>query len=114
MVRSRGQSKAGRASQFLIAFESDAPASIFGPSHPGTRRCCRRLFRYALAPGSGTFSETAIASAGLTQLYHYQAELTLPFDATADTLYWLKIVALNHQQQDGGTYLELAGARLPD
>lgn len=97
--------KLGGASQFLIAFESDAPASIFGPSHPGAPLLSQIVSLGALAPGSGTFSETAIASAGLTQLYHYQAELTLPFDATADTLYWLKIVALNHQQQDGGTYL---------
>lgn len=96
--------KLGGASQFLVAFESDAPANMFGPSHPGTPLLSQVVTLGALDPGSGTFSETAIASAGLTQLYQYQAELALPFNATANTNYWIKIVALNHQQNDGGTY----------
>lgn len=96
--------KLGGASQFLVAFESDVPAGI-GPSHPGVPLLSQIVTLGALAPGSGTFSETAIASAGLTQLYHYSAELALPFTAAADTVYWLKIVALNNQDADGGTYL---------
>ena len=97
--------KLGGASQFLIAFETDAPANIFGPSHPGAPILSQIVTLGALNPGSGTFIETPIASAGATQLYHYQAELAIPFSASANTSYWLKIVALNHQKNDGGTYL---------
>ncbi len=52
-----------------------------------------------LAPGSGTYTETLISPGGPPlneQLYEYNAELQLghEFFEKADTVYWLKIVAL--------------------
>jgi hypothetical protein len=52
-----------------------------------------------LAPGSGTFTETAISPGGppLSEtLYEYNAELHLgkEFFQKSDTVYWLKVVAL--------------------
>ena len=52
----------------------------------------------ALAPGSGTFTEKLVFSSPDPALgedvYVYNAELKLPFNQQADTVYWLKIAAL--------------------
>ncbi len=95
----------GQVQQFLISFESDVPASTAnGPSHPGSPLLSQIVTLGALSAGSGTFTEKAIPTApGATeQLFQYNAELTVPFLEQKDTVYWLKIVALdnNHQQND--------------
>jgi hypothetical protein len=86
--------------KFLISFESDVPASTTNPfSHPGQPLLNQIVRRGPLAPGSGTFTETPISFGGppLNEvLYEYNAELHLDkaFFEKADTVYWLKIVAL--------------------
>jgi hypothetical protein len=87
------------AQRFLISFESDVPA-VTGAgsfSHPGTPLVSQIVTKGALAPLSGTFTETLASPGGAPlneDLYKYNAELRLPFDEKADTVYWLKIVAL--------------------
>ena len=52
----------------------------------------------ALAPASGTFTEAALPVAPGSpdgNLFLYNAELKLPFQETPDTVFWLKIVALD-------------------
>jgi hypothetical protein len=92
--------------KFLIAFESDVPASTAGPSHPGcTAPGCNPVLQYdvvnlgALAPGSGTFTETLVRGPDPVlgeALYKYNAELHLghEFHEQPDKVYWLKIAAL--------------------
>jgi hypothetical protein len=89
--------------KFLISFEEDVPASATNPfSHPGIpllNQIVRRVPLGGLAPGSGTYTEAPISLGGppLSEtLYEYNAELHLdkPFRQQADTVYWLKIVAL--------------------
>ncbi len=81
--------------KFLISFESDVPA---GPapsfSQPGTPLLTQEVTLGALAPGSGTFTETLVNPNVPEHLYQYNAELRLPFQEQANTVYWLKIVAL--------------------
>jgi hypothetical protein len=82
--------------KFLISFESD---TIGGPasnpfSQPGTPLLTQEVTLGALAPGSGTFTETLVNSSVAEHLYQYNAELALPFNEQANTVYWLKIVAL--------------------
>jgi hypothetical protein len=91
------------AQQFLISFESDVPA---GPassfSQPGTPLLAETVHAGALAPASGTFTETLVASSNAADpLYQYNAELALPFKEQKDTVYWLKIVALDNQATQG-------------
>jgi hypothetical protein len=86
--------------KFLISFESDVPASPDNPfSHPGTPLLNQIVRRGPLAPGSGTFTEAPVSGGGPPlgeTLYQYNAELHLDksFFEKADTVYWLKIVAL--------------------
>lgn len=85
--------------KFLIAFEADQPAG--GPVHPFSHPIppiqSQIVTLGALSPGSGTFTEKQIHPGGPPQneaLYEYNAELAVPFNQQADTVYWLKIVAL--------------------
>lgn len=88
--------------RFLISFETDVPAGGGDPSQPGTPVISQIVTVGALAPGSGTFSETAVATApGGGQLYHYSANLEIPMLQLADDVYWLKIVALVDPDVDG-------------
>jgi hypothetical protein len=89
--------------KFLISFESDIPANpLTGFSRPGTpllNQIVRRVPVGALAPGSGTYTESPISPGGaplFERLYEYNAELHLnkEFFQEPDTVYWLKIVAL--------------------
>jgi hypothetical protein len=86
--------------KFLISFESDVPQSDNVPfSHPGQPLLNQIVRRGPLAPGSGTFTENPISLGGPPlgeALYEYNAELHLDksFFEKADTVYWLKIVAL--------------------
>ena len=91
-------STAAGVSRFLIAFENDVPADPTGNfSRPGQVLLPQVVAKGPLAPGSGTFTETPVRPADPLlgeDLYKYNAELALPFAQKADTVYWLKIVAL--------------------
>jgi hypothetical protein len=82
--------------QFLISFETDVPALPGAASHPGTPILSQIVNAGALAPGSGTFTETLVNGNVPEHLYKYNAELALPFSEQKDTVYWLKIVALTN------------------
>jgi PEP-CTERM motif len=94
------QSTPGTVPAFDITFESDVPGSpASGPSHPGSPLLNQIVTKVAaLAPASGTFTETALPVAAGNpdgNLYLYNAELKVPFAEAANTVYWLKIVALD-------------------
>src|SRR4051812_7957045 len=88
--------------KFLIAFESDVPASTTGPSHPGcTVAGCNPVLQsevVTLGPLTpGTFTEALERPADPVlgeALYRYNAQLAVPFNQLPDTVYWLKIGAL--------------------
>ena len=88
--------------KFLISFESDIPADPTDPnpfSRPGQPLLNQTVTLGALAPGSGTYTEKLIRGPDAIlneSLYEYNAELNLgkDFPELADTVYWLKIVAL--------------------
>jgi hypothetical protein len=85
--------------KFLIAFESDVPAPPGGFSQPGQVLQYDVVTLGALAPGSGTFTESLVRGPDPVlgeALYKYNAELHLghEFFQKKDTVYWLKIVAL--------------------
>jgi hypothetical protein len=90
------------ASKFLIAVETDvaatAPGNTLGYSHPGTVISSQIVTLGALAPASGTFTETPLVTPGAPSpdgtLYQYNAELAIPAPETAGVVEWLKIVAL--------------------
>ena len=87
----------GKIPDFLISFESDVPAGPAGGfSHPGVSLSSEVVSSGALAPLSGTFTETPVPSVPGPDgtLYQYNAELANPFPELAGTTYWLKIVAL--------------------
>ncbi len=99
--------------KFLISFESDVPAGADQDhpwSHPGTP-LLTQVVTVTMAPlvaGSGTFIETSVATPGPPDfppppdtLYQYNAELDCPFPEEANTVYWLKIVALIDPAEDG-------------
>jgi hypothetical protein len=103
------QSTSGPVPAFDITFESDVPAVPAQGllSHPGSPLLNQIVVPGAIAPASGTFTETAIPVAGGNpdgNLFLYNAELKLPFQEQADTVYWLKIVALDpaHTASDPG------------
>ncbi len=88
---------------FLISFETDVPADPAIPgsfSHPGAPILNQVVYGVpigGLTPASGTFTEKFVSGGGpplSESLYEYNAELKLPFNQQADTVYWLKIVAL--------------------
>ena len=94
-----GTAPANPVQQFLISFESDIPASsTSGPgfSTPGTVLTSQVVNLGALAPGSGTFTETQQGGSAAEPLFRYNAELLYPFPEVANTIYWLKIVALTN------------------
>jgi hypothetical protein len=88
--------------KFLITFETDVPADPSLPgsfSRPGVPLLSQVVQRGPLAPGSGTFTEVPYSPGGppLNEaVFEYNAELNLGLDfpEQADTVYWLKIVAL--------------------
>jgi hypothetical protein len=86
--------------KFLIAFESDVPASTQNPfSRPGQVLSSDVVTLGPLAPSSGTFTETLVRGPDPVlgeALYKYNAELHLgkQFNQQRDTVYWLKIAAL--------------------
>ncbi len=84
------------ATQFLVSFESDVPASPAGGfSTPGTPLLNQIVTLGALAPASGTFTETVDAPTSVDgPIYKYNAELAFPFAEQPNTVYWLKIAAL--------------------
>ncbi len=99
--------QAGRVKQFLISFEKDVPATAANPfSHPGEPILSQIV---TVAPGPalpppGMFTERLVRPADpvLGELvFKYNAELAIPFPELADTVYWLKIVALVNPQEDG-------------
>jgi hypothetical protein len=47
-----------------------------------------------LTPGSGHFTESLVGASTDGPIYKYNAELLAPFPEIANTVYWLKIVAL--------------------
>jgi hypothetical protein len=94
----------GHINKFLIAFEQDVPnPNPLGFSYPDPNApiASQIVTLGGLSPQSGTFTEKAISGGGppLNEtLYEYNAELAVPFPQQADTVYWLKIVALvDHQ-----------------
>jgi PEP-CTERM motif len=91
----------GGVQRFLLSFETDVAAANGDPSHPGTPVISQIVSKGALALNSGTFTETAIATSGAGQLYHYSAELEIPALQIADDVYWLKIVAMVDPNTDG-------------
>jgi hypothetical protein len=91
-----------QAQQFLISFETNVlPTSASGFSQPGQSLSAQVVTLNPLpplAPGSGTFSQTAqptVPGGPDGQIYQYNAELANPFPEQAGQTYWLKIVALN-------------------
>jgi hypothetical protein len=88
--------------RFLITFESDIEAGkqdadgFFTEfSRPGVPLLNQIVTLGDLASGSGTFTEQLVGPAGVIEpVYKYNAELAIPFPEKADTVYWLKIVAL--------------------
>ncbi len=85
---------------FLISFESDVPSTAAGGfSEPGTPLLTEVVSAGALTPASGTFTEKLINPSVPEPLYQYNAELKVPFQEQADTVYWLKIVALADPNQ---------------
>lgn len=92
------QSTAMPVNKFLIAFEADQPQGPNNPfSHPIPPIFSQIVTLGPLSPSSGTYSEKLISGGGPPlneDLYEYNAELAVPFPQKADTVYWLKIVAL--------------------
>ena len=90
--------------KFLISFETDV-ANIGPFSYPGTPLLSQVVVPGAITQNSGTYTETFVSPGsgqpGGEALYMYNAELKLPFPEQADTVYWLKIVALVDPVVDG-------------
>jgi len=83
--------------KFLISFESDVPSALNPTgnfSEPGSPLLTQEVTVGALAPASGTFTESLVNGNVPEHLYQYNAELAVPFQEQANTVYWLKIVAL--------------------
>lgn len=98
----------GHIQKFLIAFENDVPAgtgmwpfSYPDPNGPIHSQIVT-VTTNPLTPQSGQFTEKLInvGTVGVVEdLYEYNAELAIPFPQQADTVHWLKIVALvDHAQ----------------
>jgi hypothetical protein len=90
----------GHVTKFLIAFENDVPTpNGLGFSYPDPNGPIHSqiVTLGSLSPGSGTFTESFKSGGGLPlneDLYEYNAELAIPFPQQANTVHWLKIVAL--------------------
>ena len=97
-----GSSEVAPPPSFLIEFLSDFPDQ----DGPGTNSWSRpetnllaQIVDYTPAPGHpapGYYTEAIVPeTAGNPEpVYHYNAHLRIPFSQKADTVYWLKIVAL--------------------
>jgi hypothetical protein len=90
--------------KFLIAFESDIPADPAGGgfSRPGQNLLSQVVTKTSATPTPGTYTETLLRGSDPLlgeSLYEYNAELHCPFPQDPDTVYWLKIVALDDQPQ---------------
>jgi hypothetical protein len=89
--------------KFLISFENDVPAPpTEGFSHPGEIKFNQIVTLDTdgvLKPGEGTFTEHVVPGSTSTHgpTFEYNAELHLDraFPELANTVYWLKIVALD-------------------
>jgi len=94
----------GNVQNFLIAFESDVPG-VIGQTHsqPGTVLQSEVVsLGAALSPGNGAFTEKLYQTVpGGEDIYQYNAELHTPFPEQANTVYWLKIVALVDPATEG-------------
>jgi hypothetical protein len=81
---------------FQLTFESDVPASPTNSfSHPGSVLLTQTLTRSTstgFLPPPDQFTEQLVT--GTSNLYKYNGELSIPFPEQANTVYWLKIVAL--------------------
>jgi hypothetical protein len=100
------QTSATPVHSFLISFETDVPATTGSGSfsHPGTPILSQIVNSGALAPASGTFTETVVPGVVTPDgpLYQYNAELRIPYNEpptsppnpAGDPVTWLKIVAL--------------------
>ncbi len=82
--------------QFLIAFDSDNAATPGQFSYPKAPIQYEIVNSGALAPASGTFTETQVGGPDLNGdlIYKYNAELANPFPEQANQVYWLKIAAV--------------------
>jgi hypothetical protein len=89
-------------SQFQISFASDVPAAGGVASHPGLITATAIVNLGALSPASGSFTEKLIngATPG-DNLYQYNAELPIPFNEQANTIYWMSITALTNDPNIG-------------
>jgi len=92
--------------QFLIVFETDVPATGNTNSHPGSVILAQVVSLGALAPHSGTYTETPVPiPAGPPNpdgnLYKYNAELATPAPESSNVVEWIKIVALVDTNRDG-------------
>ncbi|HEV8606210.1 MAG TPA: hypothetical protein VGQ99_12630 [Tepidisphaeraceae bacterium] len=92
--------------KFFISIEADVPQGPNEPfSHPGAALLSQIVTAGPLAPASGTFAEKLIRPKGgpptETPLFEYNTELSTPFVAAANTVYWLKIVALTESMLGG-------------
>jgi len=93
---------------FLIAFEADVPDGPTNPlgfSHPGrvlSSQVVRRYYDSDELVAPGTFVEKIVELSNPDEpVFHYNAELEIPFDQEPGTVYWLKIVALNDEEAEG-------------
>jgi len=98
--------------RFLISFKTDVPADPFSTpsfSHPGAPILTQVLDKATgpLTPQSGTFTETIVGGTADERLFEYNGELKIPFEQEADTIYWLKIVALIDESVDGTPGLDM-------
>jgi hypothetical protein len=95
------------ARKFLISFETDVPLGddpTANFSHPGVPLLSQVVTLGPLSPASGTFTETVIRGPDPIlgeSLFEYNAELACPFPQEKDTVYWLKIVALDDNPDTG-------------
>lgn len=97
-----------KVDKFLIAFENDVPAepgrqpypfshpnSVYSSDNQPHVQISVRDMDGELTVKEGTFTERLVDDSNPNEpVYEYNAELFLPFNQQADTVYWLKIVAL--------------------
>jgi hypothetical protein len=87
-----------QAKKFLVAFETDIPAQSGTTdwSRPGTLLSSEVVTLSTAGVLPGTFTETPVSGSNPNEpVYKYNAELNIPFQEKQDTVYWLKIVALD-------------------
>lgn len=90
--------------RFLISFETDVPAGTGTPtnSHPGSVLLSQVVSRVPAGPTPpGTFTEAVEPGSASVDgpVFKYNAELAIPFPEQAETVYWIKIVALENPFQ---------------